>query len=81
MRTNIQKWGNSLAVRLPKPLMERLNLKQGARVEILSDDDESITIRPVSHSAYDLKTILSGIKEGNIHDEVDWGDDEGTESW
>ncbi len=54
--------------------MERLNIKQGARVEILSDDDESITIRPISHPAYDLKTMLTGVKEGNIHDEVDWGE-------
>jgi len=80
MKTSIQKWGNSLAVRLPKPLMERMNIQQGTRVEI-SSDDESITIRPFPRAVYDLKTMLSGVTEGNVHDEVDWGEAEGSEPW
>lgn len=50
--------------------MERLNIQQGARVEILLVEGKSITIFHLSQLVYDLKTMLSGIKEWNIHEKV-----------
>ncbi|MDR0365613.1 MAG: AbrB/MazE/SpoVT family DNA-binding domain-containing protein [Bifidobacteriaceae bacterium] len=34
MRTTIQRWGNSNAVRLPKPLLTQAALKEGDPVEM-----------------------------------------------
>lgn len=45
MKTTIQKWGNSLAVRIPKQLIEALNLKEGNEV-IVTESVKSIRIEP-----------------------------------
>lgn len=40
----ISKWGNSLAVRLPKKLVERLGIAEGDDVDVTSDDAQTIVI-------------------------------------
>lgn len=47
MTTKIQKWGNSLAVRLPKKLIVRLNLKEGSEV-VVGEREQSVLIKRVS---------------------------------
>ncbi len=80
MRANIQKWGNSLAVRIPKPLAEQAHITQGSLVEIKIVDDV-LQIKPVVPQHYTLAALLEGITEENLHDEVDTGEAQGKEVW
>lgn len=80
MRANIQKWGNSLALRIPKPLAEQAHISQGSLVEIKIVDDV-LQIEPVAPQHYTLEGLLAEITEENIHEEVDTGEAQGKEVW
>jgi antitoxin MazE len=79
MRTAVSKWGNSLALRLPKPLAELARLREGTSVEI-SIDDGALVIKP-SRPRYELAKLLAGEDKKRRHDEVDWGPPKGEEIW
>ena len=79
MKTKIQKWGNSLGVRLPKHIAEQKALKEGVGVSVLLKDDQ-IVIEPAK-KATTLKTLLSKIDESNVHTETDWSAERGKEVW
>jgi antitoxin MazE len=79
MRARISKWGNSLAIRIPKPFGAEISLAHGTEVE-LSIEDGSIIITPVS-SNYDLESLIEGITPENKHAETDWGEPKGAEVW
>ncbi len=80
MRANIQKWGNSLAVRIPNSLAEQAHITQGSLVEIKIVDDV-LQIKPVAPQQYTLAALLEGITKENLHDEVDTGEAQGKEVW
>jgi antitoxin MazE len=75
----VQKWGNSLGVRIPGPYAEQLNIKDGSEVELLLMENEVI-IR-LKHSKPDLKDLLSRITPENRHQEIDFGKSKGNEIW
>jgi len=79
MRTRIAKWGNSLAVRLPKPFMEELGLVEGAEVEITLRDGQLVL--SAAGREYALKELVDGITAANRHQETDWGRPRGREGW
>jgi len=76
MEQIIKKWGNSLAIRLPKEVAKTLNLQEGSKIEI-NVEKGKIVIRPKK----DLKGILDLISPKNLHTEVDWGQKSGNEVW
>ena len=80
METKIQKWGNSLALRIPKVLALDAHIKEGSLVEIAVLDGE-IVARPICKPAFDLKTLVGRITPENIHVEVDTGASVGREAW
>ncbi len=80
MRTSVQKWGNSLALRIPKPLADQAHITQGSLVEIKVVDDV-LRIELVAPEAYTLDALLEGITEENIHEEIDTGEAQGKEVW
>ena len=80
METTIQKWGNSLALRIPKVLALDAHIKEGSLVEIAASD-EKIVIKPIRKTAFKLKTLVSRITPENIHVEVDTGAPVGREAW
>ncbi len=80
MRTRVQKWGNSLALRIPKPLADQAHISQGSLVEIKVVDDV-LRIELVAPEAYTLDSLLEGITEENIHEEIDTGEAQGKEVW
>ena len=79
MKTRIQKWGNSLALRIPKSFAAEAHLKQDSQVEV-SLVDGRIVVFPVE-SVLTLEHLLAGITEQNLHCEVDVGPATGTETW
>lgn len=80
MQTKIQKWGNSLAIRIPKSFALDINLKQDELVD-LSVDESRIVITPVGGKKYSLEEILKGISKNNLHSEIDTGSPIGKEIW
>ena len=80
MQTTIKKWGNSLALRIPKLFASDANLKLNEMVDI-SIDQGSIIITPIGEKEYSLKKLLEGVSENNLHGEFDTGAPIGKEIW
>lgn len=80
MQTKIQKWGNSLAVRIPKPYVKEAHLAYGTTVNI-SVADGKVVIDPHTEPVYTLKDLLSGVNKRNMHSEIDTGAAVGREVW
>lgn len=73
MKVKIQKWGNSLALRIPKTFAVQTQIEQDSLVEI-SLVNGGIVVKPhKERPTYTLKELLNGITEENIHPETDWG--------
>ena len=81
MSTKIQKWGNSLAVRLPQYLIEKLGLEAGTTVDIEEESGKVITIKPTANMKLSLKKMMSQVTDENKHELVDWGGPFGKEIW
>ena len=80
MRTRVQKWGNSLALRIPKLLADEVGLRKGTSVEI-SLADGKIVITPVTRQELTLEQLLAGVTGENLHPEIDAGPAVGNETW
>ena len=80
MLTKIQKWGNSLALRIPKAFALDAQLENDSFVEI-SLVDGQIIIKPVVTPSWTLEELLARINKKNIHHEVDTGFAVGNEVW
>lgn len=80
MLGKVQKWGNSLALRIPKALAEETGLDKDSPVEIRVVDGQ-IHIMPIQEKHYELDALLAGVNEDNLHEEVDTGDAIGNEVW
>jgi antitoxin MazE len=80
MKTQIQKWGNSLALRIPKAFAADLGLAKDTPVE-LSLEDGNLVIRPSSIQRYELSSLLTQVTEANMHGEQNFGDGVGSEEW
>jgi antitoxin MazE len=80
--TQLSKWGNSLAVRLPKSVAREVQLVEGDTVHV-SVDNGTIVIRPSRPrcSLDELDELVRRITPKNRHDENDWGGPLGDEAW
>jgi antitoxin MazE len=79
MRTTLAKWGNSLALRLPKGLAEEANLVPGSTVEIAIDQGR-IVVTPTAKKLT-LADLLKDLKPSMRRGETDWGPPRGREEW
>ena len=80
MRTKVQKWGNSLALRIPKAFARDVQLENDSLVEINIVEGQ-IIITPVEPPSWTLEELLAGINKKSIHREVDTGSILGNEVW
>jgi antitoxin MazE len=80
MRTRIQKWGNSLAVRIPKSFAAEVGIEEETPVELALIAGK-LVLTPAPASSITLESLLAGITDANIHGEVDTGDRVGSEAW
>lgn len=78
METHIQKWGNSLGIRIPNYLAKQLELKSGSAVSIHVEKDQLI----IKSQKYHLDTMLNEVNPENLH-YLNLEDDEqiGNEAW
>lgn len=80
MQTQIKKWGNSLALRIPKLLAEQLDIKTDTEVEIVVEDGQMV-IKPLPEPTLTLEEMLAQITDENLHEEVETGTAVGGEVW
>jgi len=80
MRIKIQKWGNSLALRIPKAFAFQSRIRQDEYVNLTLDNDK-IIVEPVEEKKYSLEELVSGIKKSNLHKEIGFGKKVGAELW
>jgi antitoxin MazE len=80
MKTRVQKWGNSLALRIPKSFATEAGLDRDSSVEV-SLIDGKLTIVPDTRPKFTLKQLLSQVTNENLHHEVDTGPAMGNEAW
>jgi antitoxin MazE len=79
MKTYVQKWGNSLALRIPKAFAEELGLEPNGAVELLLVEGH-LKIVPQTRPQT-LEDLVARITPENTHDETDWGPPVGDEVW
>ncbi len=77
MRTKVAKWGNSLAIRIPKVHADQIGVGDGSAIEIVARGDVLIIKRP----ARTLETLLAGVTAENLHGETATGKPRGREEW
>lgn len=80
MKVQVQKWGNSLALRIPKSFAIESNIGQGSTVEI-SLENGRIIVFPVAAPEFSLDEMLAQITAENLHSEIDTGSSIGQEAW
>ena len=79
MNVKINKWGNSLAIRIPSNIARSIHLREGTDLEI-EKDGEKIVLKPTKKKKYSLDSLLSGVKKDNIHTEFETSET-GAEEW
>lgn len=80
MRSRVQKWGNSLGLRIPKAFAEDTGVMAGSEVE-LEVQDGRLLVTPVARPTYSLESLLADVTPENLHSEVDLGEPVGNEVW
>lgn len=75
----VSLWGNSLGVRLPQAIIQQMGLKQGDLVAI-STEGNKIILSP-ARPKYNLDELLQDVTPDMQHNEIDWGEPVGEESW
>jgi antitoxin MazE len=80
VKTRIQKWGNSLALRIPKSFALETGLDQDAIVDVTLLDGKLI-VTPLRVASITLEQLLATITDQNRHQEHDTGAAVGNEVW
>ncbi len=80
METRVQKWGNSLALRIPKHLANQAGLEVNSPVR-MSVRAEELVIAPIPPPRLKLDDLLAQITQSNLHGEVNTGSAAGREEW
>jgi len=66
MKTRVQKWGNSLGLRIPKSFAKDLGLADDSGVE-LTLEEGALVVRPDPERSWDLDSLLAGVTGENVH--------------
>ena len=80
MKTRVQRWGNSLAVRIPKAFAEEVGLTDDSSVEMRLVKG-GLLVEPSPVWAPTLDELLDEVTESNLHGEIDTGPAQGSEVW
>ena len=80
MKTSIRRWGNSLALRIPRSYASETRISEGSDVE-LTLKSGTLVVRPLRRKRHSLHELLKRITEMNRHGSVDTGKPVGKETW
>ena len=80
MHTKVQKWGNSLALRIPRSFAAEAQVEEGSTVDV-SVENGTLRVRPVRARRYLLRDLLRQVSPRNRHAEIQSGRRVGREAW
>jgi len=80
VQTRVQKWGNSLGLRIPRSFAQEVGVGAGSEVD-LSVVGGDLVMRPSRRRTYRLRDLLRRVTAKNLHGEVDTGRSVGKETW
>jgi antitoxin MazE len=80
MIAKMLKWGNSLAVRIPKTLADEMKAGNGSSL-IMVMKEGALVIEPIHDEPWSLAALLAGITDSNRHEEWETGYAQGREIW
>ena len=80
MKTRVQKWGNSLALRIPKSFATEAGLSENAVVD-LSVTEGKLIVQPHCEEPLSLDSLLAEVTDENLHHEWETGPAVGKEIW
>lgn len=82
MRRTVQRWGNSLAVRLPAHVAEACNLAEGTELDVRHEAGAIVLVpERREHGKYTLKQLVARITKRNRPERVEFGRPMGREVW
>jgi antitoxin MazE len=76
MHIHVTKWGNSLGVRIPRVLANKIGIHDGTPVDVSIQDHRLVITKELS-----LQSLLNQVTSENIHKEIQFGSACGEESW
>lgn len=79
MRVTIRKWGNSLALRLPRAVAQDVDFTEGTEVDVTQDGDQLVITKAAPKVT--LAELLAAVTQENLHGEVSTGTPRGREEW
>ena len=79
MQARIQKWGNSLALRIPKSFAAETQIEQDTLVDVTIQDGK-LVVTPIA-TTFTLEQLLAQVTPENVHAEQDFGPAMGHEGW
>lgn len=79
-QTRLSKWGNSLALRIPKFILSNAALSEHDCLTITPSED-GFTVRKCKIPRYDLSELVAQVTDENRHDILSWGPSRGKEEW
>ncbi len=80
MIVKMLKWGNSLAIRIPKTMADEMKAGNGASLNMAMKED-ALVIEPVRDKPWSLTVLLAAVTDKNRHEEWEAGDPQGREIW
>ena len=80
MKTAVQRWGNSLALRIPRTYASETRISEGAKVE-LTLKGGALVVRPILRERHSLASLLKRVTPSNVHGAVSTGGAVGQEVW
>ena len=80
MQTKVQKWGNSLGLRIPRSFAAEAQVEAGSAVD-LSVQNGSLLVRPLRARKHALSKLLKKVNRRNLHGEVSREKPVGREAW
>jgi len=80
MVTRVQKWGNSLAVRIPKAFADEMKMAENASIDMMVKEGALVIVLE-NETEWRLADLLAGVTDDNIHGEWDTGPTSGKEIW
>ena len=80
MKSAVQRWGNSLAVRIPRAFAQETRLGNGTEVDLRLKAG-TLVISRVRKRRYSLSGLLARVRKTNVHSETGWGGPMGREVW
>ena len=80
MEARLQKWGNSVGIRIPSSILKSLNLSINDKINLVEEDNK-IIITKSKKSKIDLKELFEKYNGENLAKEFEWDDPVGKEIW